>query len=427
MAYEFKLPDVGEGMAEGEIVRLLVEPGEQIDRDQPILEVQTDKVSVELPSPVGGRVKEIPVQPGDVVPVGSTIMVIETDEAGVTESVQTDSRTEQPASAPGEMKPKSENEQKRESIPRRRRAIAAPATRKLARELGIDIEQVTGTGPAGRIMDQDVRDFAAGKKKEAPVEVLTTQAVASAAEPVVTEVEDDVREEERIDIRGIRKQIAERMVKAAFTIPHVTHFDQVDVTELIDVRKRMKHMAEAQGAKLTYLPFIVKAVTVALKEFPHFNAVVDDENNQMVLKKYYHIGIATDTDDGLLVPVIRHADRKSILDIAREIEDLATRAREKKLAVQELQGSTFTISNVGPIGGMFATPIINHPEVAILATHKIETRPVVISRETKEFDIRDFMNISLSFDHRLIDGVDAVRFTNRIREILEDPLSLMLV
>lgn len=431
MAFTFKLPDVGEGMAEGEIVRLLVQPGDTVAKDQPVIEVQTDKVSVELPSPVAGVVKEIPVQAGEIVPVGAPLIILETDETGTME----DHAAPQHVTSDEEYD-HNRIDQAQESTPvvqdsgRPRRVIAAPATRRLARELKVDIEQVQGSGPHGRVTDQDVRDFAAGKgnnyagEGESRVSVVSTPAGSTHAQ--TREESDPSALEERIDLRGIRKQIAEKMVRSKSTIPHVTHFDQVDVTELIDVRKRLKDEASAAGVKLTYLPFIVKAVTMALREFPIFNAMIDDEKQQIVIKKYIHIGIATDTADGLVVPVIKDADRKSLLEIAREIESLSTRARNKQLTPSDMSVGTFTISNVGGIGGMFATPVINHPEVAILATHKIEAKPVVIDREKKEFDIRDFMTLSLSFDHRIIDGVEAVKFTNRIRDFLQEPLSLML-
>ncbi len=431
MAYTFKLPDVGEGMAEGEIVRLLVQPGDTVAKDQPVIEVQTDKVSVELPSPVAGVVKDIPVQAGEVVPVGNPLLILETDEAdgmdenGGHQTVTGDEKFESKTDEDGQQLKNVDN-----PVSRPRRVIAAPATRRLARELKVDIEQVQGTGPRGRVTDQDVRIFASGNGKknvrdgEGQVSVVSTPAESASAQ--YREEYNPAELEERIDIRGIRKQIAEKMVRSKSTIPHVTHFDQVDVTELIDVRKRLKDEATAAGVKLTYLPFIVKAVTFALREFPVFNAMIDDDKQQIVIKKYIHIGIATDTEDGLVVPVIRDADRKSLLEIAREIESLSTRARNKALTPSDLSGGTFTISNVGGVGGMFATPVINHPEVAILATHKIEAKPVVVDREKKEFDIRDFMTISLSFDHRIIDGVQAVKFSNRIRDLLQEPLTLML-
>lgn len=422
MTFQFKLPDVGEGMAEGEILRVLVRPGENVAKDQPVIEVQTDKVSAELPSPVAGRVRDIPVRPGDLVPVGGTLIVLDTNTDTNTDT-DTDEETFEEDAAALSSAPSAEQTQltlhmRRSPQNPQRPVLAAPATRRLARELAVDIEQVPGTGPAGRVTEADVRAFASRTHEQADV----YQEIAPAVP-----VDRLVEEEERIPVRGLRRQIAEKMLRSVQVIPHVTHFDELDVTELIAVRNQMKLFADRQEIKLTYLPFIVKAVTMALKEFPRLNSVMDDQSGELVLKKYYHIGIATDTVEGLVVPVIRHADRKSLLEIAREIGELAEKARNKKLSLPEITGGTFTISNVGPIGGMFATPIINHPEVAILATHKIQIKPVVTDREKKEFDFRDFLSFSLSFDHRVIDGVEAVRFTNRMRDLLEQPVSLMLM
>lgn len=405
MNIEFRLPDVGEGMHEGEILRYLVAEGDQVTNDQPIIEVQTDKVTVELPSPVAGRIIRFPVPAGEVVPVGEVLAIIDTGAATHTAAVDVPSET-------------------RSGRPQR--IIATPHTRRIARELGVDIELVQGTGKAGRVTEEDVRRFAADGDRS------TEQSLPTAATSIYTSQEnlgDSSFQEpgtvpyERVPMRGLRKKIAEKMVRSKFTAPHVTSFDDIDITALVAIRTQMKPLAENKGIKLTYLPFIIKATVIALKEYPVFNASVDDENNEILLMKEYHIGVATDTEEGLVVPVIHHADHLSLLQLAEAVQSLADKARSRKLSTADVSGGTFTISNVGPIGGLFATPIINHPEVAILATHKMEKKPVV---RNDEIVIRQMMNFSLSFDHRVADGVAAVRFTNRIKELLEQPERLLL-
>lgn len=439
---EFKLPDVGEGMHEGEILKVLVRPGEAVVQDQPVIEVQTDKVSAELSAPATGVVQEIRIAEGDTVEVGTVLLVIDT---GAASGEGTEAKpTVTPVSAP--------EKQSTATVPARQgasRSLATPYVRQLAREMKIDIEQVSGTGPAGRVTEEDLRQFASAGQKRALQEVSATAFAAAPvnepAEPArpvtpaavskTAEQEKPVQKQaasqasalpvgvgdhliERLPLKGIRKKISEHMVKSVTVIPHVTSVDELEMDQLQALRERLKPHAEKKQLKLTFLPFFIKALVIALKEYPVMNASIDDATNEILLKRFYHIGIATDTPDGLIVPVIRDADRKSIFQLAAEIKQLAELAREGKLTLEQITGGTFTISNVGPIGGLQATPIINHPEVAILALHKMEKRWVV--RE-EEGVIRQMMNISLSFDHRLIDGVTAVRFTNRIKELLEDP------
>ncbi|MFQ5794180.1 MAG: dihydrolipoamide acetyltransferase family protein [Candidatus Bipolaricaulia bacterium] len=410
MATEFRLPDVGEGIAEGEIVKWLVEEGQTIEEDQPLVEVMTDKATVEIPSPVGGTVLKRIGDEGDIVEVGSVLVVIgepgeesaptpdgkaeaESEaKTAATTATQAEAPTPAPAKKPG-------------------RILATPATRKLARELGIDIAQVEGTGPGGRVTDDDVRRFAEAGAKE-PVAV-STEAVSVTAE----------EQEERIHFRGLRRRIAEHMVRSIYTAPHVTHIDEVDMTELVALRTRVKPLAESRGVKLTYLPFIIKALIPAMKAYPYVNASLDEENDEIVVKRYYNIGIATATDDGLIVPVIKASDHKSILEIAAEIERLAEKIREGKVDLEDIRGGTFTITNVGSVGGVVSTPIINYPEVAILGVHRIEKRPVV---KDKEIQVRDMMYLALSFDHRVLDGAIAAAFINRVVSHLEDPGLLMM-
>lgn len=394
---EFKLPDIGEGMHEGEITKWLIKEGDSIVKDQPVVEVQTDKVNAELTSPVTGVVKKICFSEGDTVEVGSTLLMIQEDNQGF--------EPEKPVVLPE----RKESADDLNPVPQRglSRVLATPFVRQMARELNIDIEQVKGTGPAGRVLESDLKWFVEGKQVESVKRAQDHESVL----------------EERIPLKGIRKKIAEQMVKSVSLIPHVTHVDEVEMDALKTLRDQLKNNSEQKGIKLTFLPFFVKAVVIALKEFKTLNASLDDKTNEIVLKNYYHIGIATDTKEGLIVPVIKHADQKTIFQLADEISRLATRAREGKLTLDQITGSTFTISNVGAIGGLYATPIINHPEVAILALHKMEPRVVVRDGEGV---IRLMMNMSLSFDHRLIDGVTAVRFTNRVKELLENPNLLFM-
>ena len=402
MGYELKLPDIGEGVAEGEILKWMVKVGDQVKEDQPLVEVMTDKVNVQLPSPRTGKVSYILVKEGEVAKVGQTIMVIDDGSAGSSQPVQ--QQQPHPAAAASIASPPTS------SAPASQMVMASPATRKLARELGVELGMVSGTGPQGRITDEDVKRSAGGK---VPQQVAMAQAAPSAGLGAKEEV---------VPIRGIRKTMAERMLKSMTTTAQLTHVDEVDMTELVLLRDAFKGSAEKRGVKLTYLPFVIKALIPALKEFPYLDSSVDDQGGNIVLKKYYNIGIATDTPQGLIVPVVKDADKKDIFELAGEIERLANKARLGQLTLDEIRGSTFTITNMGAIGGLFATPIVNLPEVAILGLHKIAKRPVV--REGK-VEIRDTTYISLSFDHRVIDGAYAARFTNKIIDTMQDTKKLL--
>jgi pyruvate dehydrogenase E2 component (dihydrolipoamide acetyltransferase) len=427
MAVEFKLPDIGEGIHEGEIVKWLVKEGDTIKEDQPLVEVMTDKATVEIPSPAAGEILEIRAQEGEVVKVGSVLVVIGKEG----EQPKTDGRKAQaaaPARQDGQEAKSAVAATKTPEAPTKGRVLATPATRKLARELGVDIALVQGTGPGSRVTDEDIRQFA-GRKEAAPERERTAVATApapsaerAAAVPPPRRVSAD-QQEERIPLRGIRKRISDHMHHAKTTAAHFTYVDEVDMTELVKVREELKPLAEEKGTKLTYLPFIVRACVASLKKHPYLNASIDHEKGEIVVKYYYNIGIATATDEGLIVPVVKTADRRSILEIASEIDRLASRAREKKITVEELQGSTFTITSLGPMGGLFATPIINSPESAILGIHEIKKRPVVIDNEIA---IRDVMLIALSFDHRLIDGHVGAAFAKDVKAFLEDPKWLLV-
>ncbi|MCH5583384.1 2-oxo acid dehydrogenase subunit E2 [Shimazuella sp. AN120528] len=423
-AYQFKLPDVGEGIHEGEIVKLFVKPGDKIEEFAPFAEIQTDKAVVEIPSPVTGTVKEVKVEEGEVALVDSVIAVIDA-EGEVHDQVEEEAAPEEPAKVEEpvkEEKPAAKAESKPVSD-KKQKVLAMPSTRKLARELGVDIHQVTATGENGRITADDVRKFAEGgeaKAAEADEVKLLTEKTPSST-PTAAPVETG--SEERLPLRGIRRTIAKRMVESKHTAAHVTIMDEADATELVAIRKWAKPVAQERGTKLTYLPFIMKAVIAALRQFPTLNASIDDEKQEIVLKNYYHIGMATATDNGLMVPVLRDADRKSIFDLADEITDKAVRGRDMKLEASELKGSTFTISNIGGYGSQHFTPIINHPEVAILGVGTIKEKPVVYEGEIVA---RPQLYLSLTVDHRLVDGDVAARFLSQVKRLIESPNLLMM-
>lgn len=413
---EFKLPDVGEGIHEGEIGKWLIKEGDRVACDQPIVEVLTDKVNAELTAPAGGVVRKLMFAEGDAVRVGEVLFLLEAEQAAsaVAAAPPPPLAVSVPPAVP---------------VSPSGRVRAAPYVRQLARQLNVDIEQVKGGGADGRITEEDVRRYAAAGTAKEPegADLPLSNAVqpqqeqqerTDAAARPQDAAPSSACAEERIPLRGVRLKIAERLVKSATIIPHVTQVDELEADALQALRERLQPLAAERQVKLTYLPFFIKAIVIALKEFPAFNASLDDESKEIVLKRYYHIGIATDTPDGLIVPVIRHADRKTVFELAEEIGRLSERARAGKLALEQITGGTFTISNVGPIGSLLATPIINHPEAAILALHKMEPRMVVRNGEGV---IRLMMNMALSFDHRIIDGADAIRFTNRIKRLLEQP------
>ena len=408
--FEFRLPDVGEGMHECEVVKIHVKEGDSIQEFDTIAEVQTDKAVVEIASPVTGTVKELKIKEGEIAIVDSVIAVFEVEgEGNIDEQAEQNEHqaaTEQEnASQPDEEKDGSKDEK---PSPTKQKSVSAmPSVRKLARELGVDLTQVKGTGKHGRILAEDVKAFVEGRQKpQVPAEQPTQEGL-----------------EERIPLKGIRRTIAERMVNSKHTAPHVTIMDEFDVSELIALRESGKPIAEQRDIKLTYLPFIIKATIAALREYPVLNATIDDDNEEIVIKHFYHIGLAAATERGLMVPVIENADQKTIFQLAEEIADKAVRAREMKLAPHELSGSTFTITNLGAYGTQHFTPIINYPEVAILGVGTIQKKPVVLN---DEIVIRPQMFFSLSFDHRLIDGDVAALFLSRLKQYLENPKLLMM-
>ena len=434
--WQFKLPELGEGLHEGEIVKWHVKPGDEIKEDQIIMDVQNDKAVVEVPSPVTGTVVELKVKEGTVAVVGDVLAVIDVTGELPPESIHTHGQGGGAAEPAGEAPTdKGHNDEagsagsaeRREATPAAlpTQVLATPSVRKLAREKGVDISQIRGTGRHGQVTREDVLAFVAGggKAAQAPQAEEAAPEAADNAVPAPAAAAPGARVEERVPLKGIRRAIANAMVKSVYTAPHVTIMDEVDVTALVALREKAKPLAEQKGVKLTYLPFVVKALVAAAKQYPVLNASIDDEKSEIVYKKYYDVGIATDTENGLVVPVVFEADRKNVWQIAAEIRDLAARAREGKLAPHEMKGSTITITNIGSAGGLFFTPVINYPEVAILGTGRITPKPVV---RDGQIVVGNVMALSLSFDHRLIDGATAQNAMNYIKRLLEDPQLMVM-
>jgi len=438
--FEFKLPDLGEGIHEGEILKWHVKVGDVIEEDEPLVDVETDKAAVTIPSPKGGLIVSLAGKVGDVVNVGDVIAVIdegagaaEAPAGGLPETAPAGKEAEPakavppaatpPVTAPGRRGPRLVT-----PVP------AAPATRRLARELGVDIKLVTPTGPGGRVTDEDVRRFASAgdvavppEKAESCAEAEFAAHAASAIPFLDIEPLPDFAEwgpVEKEPLRSIRRKVARKMVTSMILVPHVAHMDEADVTELEAFRKRERKRWEGEpGGRLTLLAFVIKAAAAGLRAAPAFNASVDPFKEEIVYKKYYNIGFAADTGRGLVVPVVKDADRKSIMEIAREIEELTGAAREGTLDVAHMRGGTFTITNVGPLGGTALLPTINYPEVAILGMGKVQQKPVV---RDGEIVIRDVLPLTLAFDHRVADGADAARFVSELVRHLSDPNLLLL-
>ena len=426
------VPQMGESVVEGTVGRWLKAEGDPIDKDETVAEIMTDKINVELPAAEAGKLGKILVQEGTVVPVGAEIGIILKDG----ESLPAGEHPEEPKKAPEAEAPKAAAPKKAEAAQPKPMSAPAPSpqsggekqtspvVRRLLREHNLDVNLIPGTGNNGRVTKQDVlkyiRDREAGV---APAQPVQTQAIgtpsAAFADRPAAFGEERV---ERMPLAGVRKVIAEHMIASKQTSAHVMTMDEVDLTDLVRVREEKKDAwREATGVNVTYMPFLVKAVVAALKEFPQVNASI--VGNEIVYKKYYHMGIAVARDEGLIVPVVKFADQKSIGQIARELADLGNRARLDKLELSEITGSTFTLTNAGMFGALASTPVINQPEVAILGIHKIQKRPVV---RNGEIVARDMMYLTISFDHRLIDGHTAVQFLRRVCERLEDPYELLL-
>ncbi len=433
MSFQFKLPDIGEGIHEGEIVKWFVKPGDKIQEDDVLCEVQNDKAVVEIPSPVKGTVEKILVEEGTVATVGQVLITFDAPgyedlkfKGDAEDEVEVKEEAKQQAESERAEQANSTPVQEEESTPVRR-VIAMPSVRKYAREKGVDIRQISGSGNNGRILKNDIDAYLDGgtqsQKVEATKDVndISQETAAPKDEQVI--IPQGQYPETREKMSGIRKAIAKAMVNSKHTAPHVTLMDEVEVTKLVAHRKKFKVVAAEKGIKLTFLPYVVKALTSALREYPILNTSVDDEKSEIVQKHYYNIGIAADTDKGLLVPVIKDADRKSIFSISDEINGLATKAREGKLTPDEMKGASCTITNIGSAGGQWFTPVINHPEVAILGIGRIAEKAIVKDGEIVAAPV---LGISFSFDHRIIDGATAQNAVNHIKRLLNDPELLLM-
>lgn len=451
MAFEFKLPDIGEGIHEGEIVKWFVKPGDKVQEDDVLCEVQNDKAVVEIPSPVAGTVEDILVAEGATAIVGDTLIKLDapgyedlkfkgshedegaaeteeqvqsTAEAGQTidktpaeetkqASVETTGAASQPQADTSEADPN-------------RRVIAMPSVRKYAREKDVNITLVSGSAKNGRILKEDIDQFlqkgpeATEQQVQEKAQEAEVQESTPAAASIIPEGEFP---ETREKMSGIRKAIAKAMVNSKQTAPHVTLMDEIEVTKLWAHRKKFKEVAAEKGVKLTFLPYVVKALTSALREYPALNTSIDDATSEIVHKHYYNIGIAADTDKGLMVPVVKNADRKSMFTISNEINELAVKARDGKLAPAEMRGASCTITNIGSAGGQWFTPVINHPEVAILGIGRIAEKAIV---KNSEIIAAPVLALSLSFDHRMIDGATAQHALNHIKRLLNDPELLLM-
>ncbi|WP_154840774.1 dihydrolipoamide acetyltransferase family protein [Staphylococcus pasteuri] len=435
MAFEFRLPDIGEGIHEGEIVKWFVKAGDTIEEDDVLAEVQNDKSVVEIPSPVSGTIEEVLVDEGTVAVVGDIIVKIDAPDAEEM-TFKGHHSDESSSDAPKEEAPQEDNASSQESQPaatnaqdvevdENRTIKAMPSVRKYARENGVNIKAVAGSGKNGRITKEDVdaylnggsaqttsNESAASDATSEDSNVAATQTVPEGDFPETTE-----------KIPAMRKAIAKAMVNSKHTAPHVTLMDEIDVQQLWDHRKKFKEVAAEQGTKLTFLPYVVKALVSALKKYPALNTSFNEEAGEIVHKHYWNIGIAANTDRGLLVPVVKHADRKSIFQISDEINELAVKARDGKLTSDEMKGATCTISNIGSAGGQWFTPVINHPEVAILGIGRIAQKPIVKDGEIVAAPV---LALSLSFDHRQIDGATGQNAMNHIKRLLNNPELLLM-
>ena len=469
MAFQFYMPDIGEGVVEGEIVAWKVKVGDKVRMDQPIVEVMTDKATVEIPSPRAGTIAKINYKDGEVCPVGKVLLEIEEDGKVATSpsagngnpphepphartnpatdqtihsavaanvptalpinsggsksgAIQVVDRSASPFGAAADRGQASVGE----ATTHRDRVLATPATRRLARQLGIEIGRVSPTGKHGRVTTDDVRGFKqapAGSGPRSPAFAGSLHLGPAASAKYAPIAVSKGGEEERVPLRGVRKKIAEAMSRSVHTAAHFTYVEEVDMTELVMVRDHAKARATERGIKLNYLPFIVKAVVSGLKKWPMLNASLDETTQEIVRKKYYHIGIAAQGPQGLAVSVVRDADRRSIFDLSKEIDRLGEAVRSGTATREELTGSTFTISSLGKLGGVLATPIINFPEVAIIGVHKIEERPAV---RGGQIVARHLMNLSISVDHRLADGWDGAMFLQDVKTLLEDPTTMFM-
>ncbi len=461
MATEFKLPELGENIESGKVTSVMVAVGDAIEKDQPVIEVETDKAALEVPSSVSGTVKEVRVKEGQDIAVGAVVLVVEEGAGGTAKEkpakaeekkaappAKEAGKKEEPAGkeaappqkapvksespknaaiARDEREPEEPEEPEEAEAPARRAGAApvaaSPSVRRLAREIGVDVNQVAGSGKGGRVTPEDVKAYA--RRMNVDAGGVAPPRLGRAGEEAPLPLPDFARwgEIERRDMSTVRRRTAERLAHAWATIPHVTQFDKADVTALEELRKRYAKQVEAAGGKLTVTAILAKVIAAALRKFPQFNSTLDFEHEQIIYKQYCHIGIAVDTDRGLLVPVLRDVDSKNLTQICVELTELAERARTKKTTLDEMQGGCFTISNLGGIGGTAFTPIVNEPEVAILGVSRSVLEPVFINGE---FRPRTMLPLSLSYDHRVIDGADGARFLRWVCEAIENPFLVFL-
>ncbi|MEM8709433.1 MAG: 2-oxo acid dehydrogenase subunit E2 [Planctomycetota bacterium] len=446
---EFKLPDIGEGIAEGEIVQWLVAKGASVDEHQPVVEVMTDKATVEVPAPAAGTVVDLLADEGATVPVGSVIFHLQTGSgsgAGAGAAPATPASGGAPAASPAAARAAAGGGQPARTSVADGKVLAVPSARRVARELGVDLTQVSGSGRGGVVRRADVEAFAkagGAGSATAPAAAPAAAGIAAPSAPVAAPPAPAaasngraaapaapipvMAQEERTPYRGIRRKIGEAMTRSKHTAAHFTVVEEIDVTELVETRARAKALGKQHGVNVTYMPFIMKAVANGLTRFRSLNGHLDEDAGEIIMPAEVNIGIATDTPNGLVVPVIRNVERKGMLHLAAELSDLAQRTRDGKVMPDELRGSTFTITNAGNIGGTLATPVINFPDIAILGVHRIVKRPGVIETpDGDEIGIRQYMNLSCSVDHRLADGADAARFLAWMRTLLENPGLLTL-
>ena len=410
----FNLPDVGEGVVEGEIVKWIVKPGDTVKEDEALVEVMTDKATVAIPSSVNGKVVSTTGKPGDMVPVGAELIVFEVSGDSPSAPESEPEPEKEPAAPEPKLEPKTEPAPKPAAptppppvvAPTGAKPLASPAVRRRAREAGVDLSQVTGTGPAGRISHDDLDTFISGGGRLA--------AVQSGVK--MTGVEE-------VPVIGLRRKIAEKMSISKRNAAHFSYFEEVDVTELESLRQHLNSSRSENQPKLTYLPFIIQALVKAARKFPQCNAIYDEEKGVVFRHQALHVGISTQTEDGLMVPVIKHAESRDVWDTASELIRVTTAAREKTATVDDLTGSTITITSLGAMGGLGATPIINHPEVSIVSIHAARDRAVARDGEVV---VRKMMNLTSSFDHRIVDGYDGALLIQELKSMLEYPATIFM-
>ena len=407
---EFRLPELGEGVNEGELIKWRVKEGDNVKDDQPLCEIMTDKATIEIPSPFSGVIKQLVAKEGEIVKVHQLMVVAESVGGAKAAPAATAHAAPAAPAVATKAAPAAAPTQASSSAAVSADVLASPATRRAAREKGIDLSQVSASGPHGRVLMEDLdRALSGGSAPRAAARTFAAGEV------------------ERTPIRGMRKKISEKMRESKDKAAHFTYVEEADATELVRLRTQAKAIAEKKGIKLTYLPFILKAMVAALKQHPRINSTIDEATNEIVTHHTYNISLSVQTEDGLTVPVVKHVEQKTIFELAKEIADIVDRARKKKLTMDDFKGSTITLTNAGSIGGLFATPIINYPEVAILGFNKIARKPVVINVNGKEkLAIRDWTYFSISMDHRILDGAEAAEFMKTFISYIENPALLVL-